>query len=91
MDGHHGCACWQTALGILHLHVPPNEFETWIKHSRLAALNPATALDEVPLAIVETPNVFVRQEMEGRYSPDVEQTLQAVLGFTVQVQMVLEG
>ena len=73
---------WQAALGDLQVQMARNEFDTWIKPTALLAL-------EDKLAIVETPNIFVRQELEGRYLASIIQTLTTILGYSVQVQVVI--
>ena len=73
---------WQAALGDLQVQVPRNEFDTWIKPTSLVAI-------EDTLAIVGTPNIFVRQELEGRYIAPITETLTSVLGYPVQIQVVI--
>jgi chromosomal replication initiator protein len=73
---------WQAALGDLQVQIPRNEFDTWIRPTTLVAV-------EDKLAIVGTPNIFVRQELEGRYLPAIIQTLTTILGYGVQVQVVI--
>ncbi len=73
---------WQTAVGDLQVQVPHNEFETWIK--------PTTLVDiEDNLAILGTPNIFVRQELEGRYLPVLSHALGSAVGYPLQVQIVI--
>ncbi len=73
---------WQAALGDLQVQMPRNEFETWIKPTSLVAV-------EESLAIVGTPNIFVRQELEGRYVAPITDTLSSIIGYPVQVQVVI--
>ena len=73
---------WQAALGDLQVQMPRNEFDTWIKPTALIAV-------EDSLAIVGTPNIFVRQELEGRYISPITDTLTRRLGYPVQVQVVI--
>ena len=73
---------WQAALGDLQLQMPRSEFDTWIKPTALVAI-------EDTLAIVGTPNIFVRQELEGRYVAPITRTLTSILGYPVQVHVVI--
>ena len=73
---------WQAALGDLQVQIPRNEFDTWIKQTSLIAV-------EDQLAIVGATNIFVRQELEGRYVSSITDTLSSILGYPVQVQVVI--
>lgn len=73
---------WQAALGELQVRTPRNEFDTWIKETSLVAI-------EDSLAYVGTPNIFVRQELEGRYLSPITDTLTAILGYQIEVQFVI--
>lgn len=75
---------WQAALGDLQLRLSPSEFETWLKPTSLVAL-------ENDQAIIGTPNVFVRQELEGRYVAPLQATLNSILGYPVEVQVVISN
>ena len=44
---------------------------------------------EDQLAIVGATNIFVRQELEGRYVTSITDTLSSILGYPVQVQVVI--
>ncbi len=80
---------WHAALGILEAKLPRNEFETWIKPCQMVALEPSTTSDEATFTVVATPNIFVRQELEGRYLPQVEEALGIALGCPVHIQLVI--
>ena len=82
-------AFWQAALTILEATLPRNEFETWIKPCQMVAFEPGTTSDEATFVIIATPNIFVRQELEGQYLPRVEAALSVALGCPVQVQPVI--
>jgi len=75
---------WQAALGDLQLQLSPREFETWLKSTSLLAL-------ENDQAIIGTPNIFVRQELEGRYGAPLQATLHNILGYPVEVQVVISN
>ncbi len=73
---------WQAALGDLQVQLPRNEFDTWIKPTSLVAIEDSTV-------IVGTPNIFVRQELEGRYMAPITETLSTIIGHPIQVQVVI--
>lgn len=73
---------WQAALGDLQLQLPRTEFDTWIKETMLVDL-------EDNQAIVGTPNIFAREKLEGRYVAPIRDTLNTILGYPVQVQVVI--
>jgi chromosomal replication initiator protein len=69
-------------LGDLQVQLPRNEFDTWIKPTSLVAIEDGTV-------IVGTPNIFVRQELEGRYMASITETLSTIMGHPIQVQVVI--
>ncbi len=73
---------WQAVLVKIQEQVPRSEFDTWIK--------PCVLLDvEAQVAIVGTPNIFVRQEIEGRYLSILRAALDGVVGYMVETQVVI--
>ncbi len=76
------CDVWQSVLVKIQDQVPRSEFDTWIK--------PCVLLDvESQVAIVGTPNIFVRQEIEGRYLSILRAALEGVVGYMVEPQVVI--
>ncbi|HEX6289434.1 MAG TPA: chromosomal replication initiator protein DnaA [Herpetosiphonaceae bacterium] len=73
---------WQAALGDLQLQLPRSEFDTWIKETTLVDLADNQA-------IIGTPNIFAREKLEGRYVTPIRDTLHTILGYPVQVQVVI--
>ncbi len=73
---------WQAALGDLQVQLPRNEFDTWIKPTSLVAIEDETV-------IIGTPNIFVRQELEGRYMASITDTLTTIMGHPIEVQVVI--
>ncbi len=80
---------WQAALSILEAKLPRNEFETWIKPCQLVALGPDDTPDKTTRAIIATPNIFVRQELEARYQSVIIGVLSVQLKQSVEVQCVI--
>ena len=77
---------WQQALDQLRQQLERQAYETWIAPNQLLIV-------EDDLAILGTPNIFVRQEVEHHYTAELEaalsqsygrpMTLQAVIGTTL--------
>jgi hypothetical protein len=82
-------ALWQAVLKVLEVNLTRNEFETWIKPCQLVALEPGTTVDETTLAIIATPNIFVRQEVGARYQDTLTAALGVQVGQSVEVQCVI--
>ncbi len=73
---------WQAVLAKIQEQVPRGEFDTWIK--------PCVLLDvESQVAIVGTPNIFVRQEIESRYLSILRAALEGAVGYRVETQVVI--
>ncbi|HEX6287915.1 MAG TPA: DnaA N-terminal domain-containing protein [Herpetosiphonaceae bacterium] len=75
---------WHVALDSLRKHLPYSEFETWIRETSLVQL-------EDQQAIVGTPNIFARDKLQESYAPLIADTLHTLLGFPVQVAVVLDS
>ncbi len=73
---------WQAALGDLQLQIPRSEFDTWMKETMLVDL-------ENNQAIVGTPNIFTRDQLLRKYADPIRNTLNSILGYPVQVQVVI--
>jgi chromosomal replication initiator protein len=73
---------WQAALGDLQLQLSRSEFDTWIKETTLVDLADNQA-------IIGTPNIFAREKLEGRYVNPIRDTLHTILGYPVNVQVVI--
>ena len=73
---------WQAALGDLQLRVQREAFDTWIKPATLVAL-------EDDRAVIRAPNIFVRQELEDHYADKIQNTLHTILGYPVQLHMIV--
>nr|MCU0492794.1 chromosomal replication initiator protein DnaA [Chloroflexaceae bacterium] len=73
---------WQAALGTIQMQTPRHEFETWLKGTSLLALDSGTAT-------VGTPSPFHKEGLENRYMGPVRRSLGDILGFPVQVRVVI--
>lgn len=73
---------WQSALGDLQLQTVRSDYETWLKRTSLVSVDGG-------LAIVGTPNAFVKETLENRFIASIRRTLGNILGYPVQVRIVL--
>ena len=80
---------WQSVLEILKTSVPASDFIAWIKPCRLVECEPRIDEDNEPVAVIETPNILVREEFERRYQTLVEDALRMTLGYATQVCLVI--
>jgi chromosomal replication initiation ATPase DnaA len=75
---------WQQVLGALEREVPREQFSIWLKHTALLAIDD----DE---AVVATPNLVVRQEVETHYQVILEAALHRVFDRRLTVLLVIES
>lgn len=73
---------WNTTLGSLQVQLPRHEYNTWVRG--------ATLLDiDNGVAIVRAPNAFIKEGLESRYLATLREQLGSVVGFPVDVRVVL--
>lgn len=73
---------WQTALGTMQMQTPRQEFETWLRGTSLLSLDKGTAT-------IGTISPFHKEGLEDRYMAPVRRLLGELLGFPVQVRVVI--
>ncbi len=73
---------WQAVLGDLQLRLSRSDFETWFQGTSIVAF-------EDGLVVVGTPNSFAKQWLERRAGDSIRRALSNVLGYTVQVRVVV--
>jgi len=73
---------WQAVLGDLQLRLPKSDYETWLQGTAIVAF-------EDGLVIISTPNSFAKQWLERKAGDLIRKTLSGVLGYTVQVRVVV--
>jgi len=73
---------WSTALGTLQMQTPRHEFNTWLRRAALLSI-------ENGVATVGTPSAFYKEGLESRYTGPLRDTLGDVVGFPVQVRVVI--
>ena len=74
---------WSWLGAALQATLPAADYATWI-----APLLLVHAEDAV--AVIATPNVFVRSEIEGRYAIVLQEALEQIWGRAVHVEVVTE-
>jgi chromosomal replication initiator protein len=75
---------WQAVLGDLQLRLPKSDFETWLQGTTIVAF-------EDGLVVISTPNSFAKQWLERKAGDLIRKTLSGVLGYTVQIRVVVAG
>lgn len=73
---------WNTTLGSLQVQLPRHEYNTWVRGATLLDINNG-------VAIVRAPNAFIKEGLENRYLSTLREQLGAVVGFPVDVRVVL--
>ncbi len=75
---------WRAALGELQVSLSPANFETWLRDTRLVDV------DDNRFTI-GVPNGFAKDWLEGRYRSLISQTLARIVGYSVQVEIVVQA
>ncbi|RRR71489.1 MAG: chromosomal replication initiator protein DnaA [Candidatus Viridilinea halotolerans] len=73
---------WQAALGTIQLQTSRQEFDTWLRGTTLIALDGG-------MATVGTTSPFHKEGIENRYLAPVRRSLGDVVGYPVQVRVVI--
>lgn len=73
---------WQAALGTMQMQTSRQEFDTWLRGTTLLALDSGTAT-------VGTVSPFHKEGLENRFMAPVRRSLGDILGFPVQVRVVI--
>jgi chromosomal replication initiator protein len=72
---------WSAALGEIQLTVTKGNYETWFKDT-------AVISEEDDVFMIGVPNAFAREWLENKYRGQVRETLQRLIGRTVDVRFV---
>jgi chromosomal replication initiator protein len=75
---------WRAALGELQVSLSPANFETWLKETSLVDV------DDHRFRI-GVPNGFAKDWLETRYRSLISQTLARIVGYSVQVEFVVNA
>ncbi len=73
---------WQAALGTMQMQTSRHEFDTWLRGTALLSLDSGTAT-------IGTISPFHKEGLENRYMAPVRRSLGDVVGFPVQVRVVI--
>jgi chromosomal replication initiator protein len=72
---------WSAALGEIQLTVTKGNYDTWFKDT-------AVISEEDDVFMIGVPNAFAREWLENKYRAQVRETLQRLVGRTVDVRFV---
>ncbi|HEY7737239.1 MAG TPA: chromosomal replication initiator protein DnaA [Candidatus Limnocylindrales bacterium] len=75
---------WRAALGELQVSLSPANYETWLKDTSLVDV------DDQRFRIA-VPNGFAKDWLEQRYRSLISQTLARIVGYSVQVEFVVNA
>ena len=73
---------WQATLGTIQMQIPRQDFETWLRGTTLLSLDNGTA-------IIGTPSPTHKEGLENRYMAPLRRSIGDVVGFPVQVRVVI--
>ena len=72
---------WTAALGELQIGLPRSTYDTWFKDTQALS-------EEDDVYVIGVPNAFAREWLENKFRTQVRQTLQHLIGRTVDVRFV---
>src|SRR4051794_24784726 len=75
---------WRAALGELQVSLSPANYETWLKETALVDV------DDQRFRIA-VPNGFAKDWLETRYRSLISQTLARIVGYSVQVEFIVNA
>ncbi len=81
MDAKH---VWRAALGELQVSLSPANYETWLKETDLVDVDDSRFR-------IAVPNGFAKDWLETRYRSLISQTLARIVGYSVQVEFVVQA
>ncbi|MFZ9858995.1 MAG: chromosomal replication initiator protein DnaA [Roseiflexaceae bacterium] len=73
---------WNSVLGSLELQLPRIEYNTWLRRSELVHL-------DTQLAVVSVATHMLREAVETRYGAMIADQLKEILGYSLQVTIVV--
>lgn len=73
---------WQATLGTMQMQVSRQDFETWLRSATLLSLDNG-------IATVGTPSPFHKEGLENRYMAPLRRSIGDVVGFPVQVRVII--
>lgn len=73
---------WNSVLGSLELQLPRIEYNTWLRRSELVYL-------DTQLAVVSVATHMLREAVETRYGAMIADQLKEILGYSLQVSIVV--
>ena len=73
---------WQAVLGELQLQISPQNYETWLKNTRLSSSADGTY-------VIAVPTTFAKEWIEARLMKQIKKALRGVVGRSAEVSVVV--
>src|SRR5215210_4544360 len=73
---------WNSTLGTMQVQTSRHEFNTWLRRATLQSV-------ENGVATIGAPSAFFKEGLENRYASPLRDLISNLLGFPVQVRVVI--
>jgi chromosomal replication initiator protein len=73
---------WQATLGTLHMQIPRQDYEAWLRNATLVSLDNG-------IATIGAPSPSHKEGLENGYMAPIRRSLGEVVGFPVQVRVII--
>ncbi|MBS1968123.1 MAG: chromosomal replication initiator protein DnaA [Chloroflexi bacterium SZAS-1] len=73
---------WNTTLGTMQMQISRHEFNTWLRRATLLSVDNG-------VATIGAPSAFFKEGLENRYIAPLRELLGKLVGFPVQVRVVI--
>jgi len=73
---------WNSTLGTMQVQTSRHEFNTWLRRATLQSV-------ENGVATIGAPSAFFKEGLENRYSNPLRDLLSNLVGFPLQVRVVI--
>src|SRR5690349_22121407 len=73
---------WNSTLGTMQVQISRHEFNTWLRRATLISI-------EGGVATIGAPSAFFKEGLENRYIGPLRQLISTLVGFPVQVRVVI--
>src|SRR5690349_14883555 len=75
---------WNSTLGTMQVQTSRHEFNTWLRRATLQSV-------ENGVATIGAPSAFFKEGLENRYTAPLRDLISNLVGFPVQVRVVIAG
>src|SRR5215217_3220563 len=73
---------WNSTLGTMQVQISRHEFNTWLRRATLLSIDNG-------IATIGAPSAFFKEGLENRYIGPLRELISTVVGFPVQVRVVI--